>query len=204
MCWRWFAQGGISTTVMKWCALPYNYAFEHNYTTVDNEAYAVYVCALSSTHCSPISDQGTWSCLWNVVLSISRYFHWIAISIDSDAQIETVYRTSYLDLSHLVYLQCSITHTCTGSDSCSMGDDFSHGHYSEEGVEGTHECCLCSWLWWKVHRLRICGQHYQGTYGGKYRHILHEIGFRIVLKSEGGGDRGGEREERDERERSLC
>ena len=32
----------------------------------------MYVCALSSTHCSPISDQGTWSCGCNVGLSISR------------------------------------------------------------------------------------------------------------------------------------
>ena len=73
--------GAVSTTVMKWCALgsiPYDYAFLsiiYTYTTVDNEAYDVYVCALSSTHCSPISDQGTWSCGCSVVLSISRYFH---------------------------------------------------------------------------------------------------------------------------------
>ena len=27
-----------------------------------------------------------------------------------------------------------------------MGRDFSHGHYSEEGVEGTHRNCLCSYF----------------------------------------------------------
>ena len=94
----------------------------------------MYVCALSNTHCSPISDHAghnydliIWSCGCNVVLSISRY-----ISIDSDARIETAYRT----WTSLILCTFNVPlHTCTGSQSCSMGRDFSHGHYSEEGVD---------------------------------------------------------------------
>ena len=115
----------------------------YTYTTVDNEAYDVYVCALSSTHCSPISDQGTWSCGCSVARA--QYFTILSLNshFSSDAQIETVYCawTSFMLCTFNVSLH---THVATGSYNCSVGRDFSHGHYSEEGVEGTHGNCLCS------------------------------------------------------------
>ena len=72
-------------------------------------------------------------------------------------------------LFHLVYHQYSLTCTWTGSHSSSVGHDFPHGHISEEGAEGTHKRCLCSWLWWNLHCLRICWQDHQGMCGRRER-----------------------------------
>ena len=132
------------------------------------------------SHCSPISDQGTWSCGCSVVFSISWYFHWIAISIDSDAQIETAYRT----WTSLILCTFNVPlHTRVQDGTVAVWDFISP-------VDIILRMVL------KGHTVSV----YAVDFDEKYI-VSGSWDRTIKVGTEVGRD---ERDERDERERSLC